>query len=343
MLLGNKVIVAGIGGNFIPGAQSSSDSTSAAVADISAGYITVSDSVVTLHDLTKGTTSIADKIYIPDTGVEEPAYAAGDTPQPVPASMDFYKCSAVYSDSTWSGYKATWDQAQKLWQFSSESSYIEGYIQQPIVGSIYNTDCSIIACMYTGFPDDAIASCFVDGLIDQSWNPGSYTSTTKDGIACVQLSRNKMYTKQVSTAPQGDSDRSFSIWAYGDANYYKAGSLLSWGQDANNHLYVALLNANTGYFSATAAGIVQIDFRGAWHHFLVTRRNSLSTLYIDGVKMRQRQVAITTSGYTITMGGHSVYSDNWWTGYLANARIYNRALLQRQVTALYHELTPTSN
>lgn len=107
MLLGNKVIVAGIGGNFIPGAQSSSDSTSTAVADISAGYITVSDSVVTLHDLTKGITSIADKIYIPDTGVEEPDYAAGGTPYPVPGVAGVVDVYKVTSTSPLTGVKAT--------------------------------------------------------------------------------------------------------------------------------------------------------------------------------------------------------------------------------------------
>lgn len=118
MLLGNKVIVAGIGGNFIPGAQSSSDSTSTAVADISAGYITISDSIVTLHDITKGTTSIADKIYIPDTGVEEPDYAAGGTPQPVPVGMDFYKCTTIdTSTHTWTGLKSVFDTTTGVYSF----------------------------------------------------------------------------------------------------------------------------------------------------------------------------------------------------------------------------------
>ena len=89
MLLGNKVIVAGIGGNYIPGGQGGGGSAT---------------------------------------------------------SMDFYKCSAVYSDSTWSGYKAVLNQ-DGYYEFQSDSTIGLTYNSAkitPIVNQCY-TDGALLA------------------------------------------------------------------------------------------------------------------------------------------------------------------------------------------------------
>ena len=65
LIVDDKVLVGGIGGNFIPAGQKEA---------VSAGYLTISDSVITCHDITDSTTTEVDKLYITDTGVEEPEY-----------------------------------------------------------------------------------------------------------------------------------------------------------------------------------------------------------------------------------------------------------------------------
>ena len=87
IVIDGKIYVAGIGGNFIPGNAAASQS---GTANIAAGYITISDSVITVHNVTDGTTSTTDKLYIADTGVEDPDYQSGGgsvTPAPTGSGL----------------------------------------------------------------------------------------------------------------------------------------------------------------------------------------------------------------------------------------------------------------
>ena len=70
------------------------------------------------------------------------------------ASMDFYKCAAVNSDSTWSGYKATLQEGKIAGYESNAASGLTYTGVLPVVGHIYTEDARLE--ITSDIPRDAV-------------------------------------------------------------------------------------------------------------------------------------------------------------------------------------------
>jgi len=90
----------------------------------------------------------------------------------------------------------------------------------------------------------------------------------------------------------------------------------------------------------TANGAAATTNDGVWHHIVCTRQGTLSTIYIDGVKIRELTsttgVKTTSNAGTFKVGmqeGAAGYS-NAFNGLIDDLIIYKKALTQAEVTAL---------
>ena len=87
---------------------------------------------------------------------------------------------------------------------------------------------------------------------------------------------------------------------------------------------------------STPEVIVGPDLRGeGWRHIVLTRSGNMWTLYVDGKeyisKLDQRNVSQTGN----TLIGRSTNSGRHYNGLIDDVRIYNRALLDREIKLLY--------
>lgn len=72
----------------------------------------------------------------------------------------------------------------------------------------------------------------------------------------------------------------------------------------------------------------------AWTHLGVTYDGSTQKLYVNGALAgsRSQTGAITLSGGSLRIGGNSVWGE-WFTGYIDEVRVYNRALSSAEIAA----------
>ena len=79
-----------------------------------------------------------------------------------------------------------------------------------------------------------------------------------------------------------------------------------------------------------------------WHHVGVTYDgNSNLKIYIDGVLVNSTTITYSTTGQ-INFFGHYNHTGNQWVGLLDDIGIWNRALTQQEITALYLGCIPPS-
>ncbi len=76
-----------------------------------------------------------------------------------------------------------------------------------------------------------------------------------------------------------------------------------------------------------------------WHHVIGVMSNSYNKFFLDGVLISEREfssVSVEVS-YNLTIGKHSNNTFDKFNGIIDDLRIYNRALTEPEIQALYHE------
>jgi hypothetical protein len=70
-----------------------------------------------------------------------------------------------------------------------------------------------------------------------------------------------------------------------------------------------------------------------WTHLAATYDGSTQKLYVNGVLAgsRQQTGAITLSSGALRIGGNAVWGNEYFTGYIDEVRVYNRALTQAEI------------
>jgi uncharacterized repeat protein (TIGR02543 family) len=149
--------------------------------------------------------------------------------------------------------------------------------------------------------------------------------------------------------PNGNSDRTISIWMKGGAqlgNLFTFGDgieanarlslLLGWGGSGN---LAIICESNDANFSNRQI----VDNK--WHHVCLVYDSSFFKVFIDGVLVETIQLAtskINTNGEVpLVLGSNSLQrNDEYFSGYLDDARIYDRALSTNEAVALFQAERP---
>ena len=270
-------------------------------------------------------------------------------------STDFYKCTYVSSDSsmTWSGRKAVLNEG--VYSFQSDSTEGLSYsVVYPILGSVYTQDALVKASLYQGLPSDGLlvyvplASHAATAATGQTLTQvGTVTYTTVGGIPCAYLDGQSAVTMP-GVSLSDENGFTFSAWCFPqDSN---RNTLFTRRNDVYGcQYYFGVASSKFVYFSAkSSSAYVAVEYTPSsitgMIHTVFRYINGTLTIFINGnlVKTANTSFYSIESGDTKIGMSYSAYAYQYYKGYVAGVRLYNRALSQVQIAALYNEFTPTA-
>lgn len=185
----------------------------------------------------------------------------------------------------------------------------------------------------------------------QSLDYSGGTATSKDNVPCVHLngSNESIVTWDVSELPEGNSPFTMSIWAqmdtnvgdrtceafsYGYPDYYQAIYL------GAGRMYDGLGQAKFGDHLPDIWCENTIE-KDEWYHLLQTYDGEYFNCYLNGVLISSEYCTdMNVNRGALTVGGGGAYFGEYWAGYVAAPRLYDRVLTSGEINALAHEFTP---
>ena len=169
-----------------------------------------------------------------------------------------------------------------------------------------------------------------------------------DGVKAAYFD-GKSYLKLSKKAPASldwNSPFTASVWVY-NPTVEMGECLLAWNSRDNmlQSTYAALMYG-TGNYGAVAHGDGAVDMaykgvpaKGQWHHILVTFDGALENVYVDGKLNAQTPVSLYVEKGDILIGASGEPTENF-SGYIASARLYDKAMTQPEVVALMKSSQP---
>ena len=177
--------------------------------------------------------------------------------------------------------------------------------------------------------------------------PGTASNITyaagKFGDAAVfNGSNNRITATNVTGFPSGNSARSVSVWVKQTVSNVSQ-SILMWGTGASNQAFVLYPNG-TQLTIATYGAPVPTGYNftlNQWTHIVVTHDGTTTKVYADNSLVHSFTYTYNTSTANFVIGNVS-WGNEPFTGQVDQVRIFNSALPQAAVTALYNETTTTA-
>ena len=119
---------------------------------------------------------------------------------------------------------------------------------------------------------------------------------------------------------------------------------VQWGTKSENKGTGAFILNNewqtSGYANDLASGVPAVR---DWTHVTATYTGNTLSIYLNGQWMAQREVALSTTGNSLVIGAEVETFSLPFDGQLDDLRLYNRALSDTEVTALYDLEKPDLN
>lgn len=277
------------------------------------------------------------------------------SPAPSGASMDFYKCSYINSDS-WGGYKAILVEDHYEFESNSTTGLIKPELSRVSkVGDIYLANGLGVLQLITatGFPTYGLifyaplTSNIATAETGQSLNiPNGVTFDSSQGalINSYGDQRYISFTASYSQTsfPQGNNPVTISFWykgadqdddrfmiGYGDTPYYAGlmfGVRMSYG--------ICHATSWAGQDDVVAQTAVNDN---SFHHILVCHNTSTAYIYIDGQQEGSGSFYTNISGTSAGIGAAFWGGYSPVTGNFKAVRFYNRMLEPEQIAALAGE------
>jgi hypothetical protein len=109
--------------------------------------------------------------------------------------------------------------------------------------------------------------------------------------------------------------------------------------------YVSMMYGTSGY-GASAHGASSVDMgyrivpaKAKWHHILLTFDGMQESIYVDGKVNNQIPMSLYTGSGNILIGG-STEGGEFFTGYIANAQLYDKATTPEEVVEIMNATKP---
>ena len=161
-----------------------------------------------------------------------------------------------------------------------------------------------------------------------------------DGKSYLKLS------KKASASLDWNAAFTASAWVY-NPDIGIGECLIAWNSRDNilQSSYAALMYG-IGPYGAVAHGDGSVDMaykeipvKGKWHHIVVTFDGSLENIYVDGKMNTQMPLSLFVEKGEILIGASGEPSENF-TGYIAGAQLYDKAMTQAEVLTLMNATKP---
>jgi hypothetical protein len=137
-----------------------------------------------------------------------------------------------------------------------------------------------------------------------------------------------------------------SVWVY-NPTIEMGECLLAWNSRENmlQGTYAALMYGKSN-FGAVAHGDGAMDLpykeipgMAKWHHIVVTFDGALENVYVDGKLNTQMPASLYVEKGDILIGASGEPTENL-SGYIANARLYDKAMTQQEIVKLMSATKP---
>lgn len=177
---------------------------------------------------------------------------------------------------------------------------------------------------------------------------GKLQPKTIDGVKAIELNGSN-YLKLTERAPASlDWNSAFtaSVWVY-NPTIEEGECLLAWNSRDNmlQASYAALMYG-TAKFGAVAHGDWAVDLpyqklpeAGKWHHVAVTFDGLLEQVYVDGELNNEQPIYLFVSAADILIGASGEPAENF-TGFVARAQLFDKALSSTEIRELMLQTTP---
>ena len=165
-------------------------------------------------------------------------------------------------------------------------------------------------------------------------------------------SSSQIEVSTTSTTPVDFSSKNYSLSLWVNTTSTTTGILLSkYGDTDAARAFTLQLRADgtiqmyergTGTFEATDTTTTIND--GNWHHIVVVRSSTSTIIYIDNSPTTNNNTFTSNNGGTepFRIGRDNIGSPDYFNGSIDQVRIFDSALPQAAVTALYNETTTTA-
>jgi len=153
---------------------------------------------------------------------------------------------------------------------------------------------------------------------------------------------------QVSNIPLGNSPRTFSFWMKSNITTSPSNrDMINWGTTALSQRFGFVMYDGLPYFVGEGD-----DFYGStpignnnWHFIVLTYTGSVVSIYIDGDLDASQNKNLNTIGPDLVIGrsalDHPLFTT--YAGLVDDVGIWNRALTQQEISALYQGANTTAN
>lgn len=158
---------------------------------------------------------------------------------------------------------------------------------------------------------------------------------------------NGSYISTTPPVPTGNESRTISAWfnttsASGSNGWYN-NSIFSYGSPTQNNMFAAevyegnlLFDANgegaSGYAIVTGEKVND----GLWHHVVVTSDETKVIIYLDNVEIGNIDLQLATNNSPFCVGRRYNQESQYMDGKVDDIFIYNRALNESEISALYN-------
>ena len=179
-------------------------------------------------------------------------------------------------------------------------------------------------------------------------NPGTVTNTSwavgKLNNAVSLVGAGDSFVRLPTGVVSALTNFTIATWVYVDANLNWA-RLFDFGSSTTSYMFLAPVSGGNTvrYAINTGGGEQQLNgpplSAAAWHHLAVTLSGTTGKLFVDGVAvntnvsmtLKPSSLGSTTQNYI----GKSQFADPMLNGLVDDFRIYNRALTNSEITALF--------
>lgn len=161
-----------------------------------------------------------------------------------------------------------------------------------------------------------------------------------DGKSWLQLS------EKAPESLNWNSPFTASVWVF-NPEIGNGECLIAWNTRENmlQSSYAALMYG-TGHYGAMAHGDGAVDLRyknvpekGKWNHIAVTFDGALENIYVNGKLDTQTPISLFVERGDILIGASGEKTE-YFSGYIANARLYGKSLSQAEIIKLMEKTKP---
>ncbi len=183
---------------------------------------------------------------------------------------------------------------------------------------------------------------------------GATLTTDRNGNGNSAYSFNGIDNSIVSTPnlPTGNTARTISLWTKTNSSSSSLMSAAAYGSGAGGYVIFPafILNSNGKYYFESGSSSNQLFSESnvcdnTWHQITLTYSglNTPVQMYVDGIlNATSVNLDLITESSPFVIGSAS-WANLWFTGSIDDIAIYNRALTQEEITALYTGTSSNNN